>query len=138
MNASYEEKSAWVQLVGLTIGAGVYAAVAAGMMRGGEGELTAFIPLFVSVTVLVIVLTIVGNIIAASTGGDQRDERDKLIAWRAGSRAAQFLAFGAMLAAVVLTLNVPRIWVAHGLLALLFVSEGLRCVLQLIAYRRGF
>lgn len=124
-------------MAGLVVAGAAYAVAAVAMVRAGRMELSAYVPLFLAATVLLVIVMIVGHALAA-LGGDRQDERDAQISWRAGSRAGQFLGFGAMLAVLLLGVGVSTLWVAHGLLAFVFLAEALRCVLSLIAYRRGF
>ncbi len=138
INLSFEEKSVWIQLVGVTVGLGAYFAVAGVMMRNGVTALPAYVPLFIVATVLLVVLLTFGYIAAALTGRTgPRDERDKLIAWRAQHGSSWVVAAGAFCAVMAMVIDVPSLWVAHGLLASLFASEVLKCVLQLVYYRRG-
>ncbi len=139
MNASFEEKSTWIQLVGTTLVLGGYFVVAGRMLAAGVRELPAFVPLFVVAVVVLVALLVAGHVVAAVTGRtDSGDERDRLIGWRAEARSSWLLGVGVLAAITALVLDVDRVWVAHLLLLALFLSELLRFVLQVVSYRRGF
>jgi 4-amino-4-deoxy-L-arabinose transferase-like glycosyltransferase len=79
-----------------------------------------------------------GYVLAAVTGRlEKRDERDRLIGWRAESNASWLLAAGACGAIAALILGVQAVWVVHLLLASMFASETLKLSLQVLYYRRG-
>ena len=93
--ASFEEKSVWIQLTGLVISFAGYLFIASRMLASGVRALPAFAAVFsVSVALLIIIL-VVGYVVAAVTGRtDDRDERDRLIEWRAEARSGWLLATG--------------------------------------------
>ncbi len=138
MNASFEEKSAWVQLISIVLSLGVYFVLAGHMLFAGVDVLPVYVPLFIIAVVSIVLINIVGHIAAlildADTGGD---ERDKLIGWRAESNSSWILGAGVILAIICLIISVKVVWVAHLLLFALFASETLKYVLQLTYYRQG-
>lgn len=137
--ASFEERSARIQLAGLCISFAGYLFVASRMLASGVRVLPAFAAVFgVSVALLVAIL-VVGHVIAAVTGGaDDRDERDRLIEWRAEARSGWLLATGVIVGLACMAVGVPNAWTANLLLVSLYLSEVLRLTLQVVAYRRGF
>ena len=138
MNASFEEKSVWIQLTSTLLGLGAYFVIAGQMMASGIDVLPSYVPLFVVAVIVIVLVNVVGHIVAAivdhATSGD---ERDRLIGWRAESNASWILGVGVILAISCLILSVSAVWVAHLLLLALFVSEVVKFVLQLVYYRRG-
>lgn len=147
MNASFVEKSVWVQLAGTVLGLGAYFVVAGMMLASGVRAIPAFAVLFIAAVVFMVVLLIVGHAAAAissrragdlasgDTGGG--DERDRLIGWRAESGSGWVLAAGVWCAVTALALGVDAVWVVHGLIASMFASEVLGQVLRIVYYRRG-
>jgi hypothetical protein len=134
MSASFEEKSVWIQLVGVVVALGAYFVVAGLMLAHGITILVAYVPLFAVAVVLLVVILVGGHVVAALTGrSEPPDERDRMIEWRGGGGAATgvFAALGA------LVLSVEAVWVAHVLLLSLFMAEVARFGLQLVYYRRG-
>lgn len=138
MDASFEEKSVWITLLGLVATFAIYCFAATRMLSAGIMVVAPYIGLLVGVTVLLIVLLVVSHIVVAiASRPDGRDERDRLIEWRAESHSSWVLAVGVFAAIVGLALPIGAAWVANGLLASLFLSEILKHVLQLVYYRRG-
>lgn len=136
--ASFEEKSVWIQLVGVSVALGGYFAVAGWMLARGITVLPAFVPLFIVSIVLLVAILAAGHIIAALVGRPEAaDERDRFIEARAESRTGWILAAGVIMAIQGLVVGIEAVWVAHLLLLSLFVSELVRFALQLLYYRRG-
>jgi len=138
MGASFEEKSVWIQLVGLVLGLGAYFVVAGLMLSAGVRAFPAYIPLFATAVVLQVILLVAGHIAAAvASRPEGRDERDRLIGWRAESNSAWLLAAGVFAAITGMAFSIENVWIAHLLLLSLFLSQALTYTLQLVYYRRG-
>lgn len=138
MNASFEERSVWVQFVTLLLIMGGYILGARNIASGAETSLMAYLPLFVVAVVLLVVLMVIGHIVAMVFGGaGEKDERDKLIVWRAESNASWVLGAGVMAAIAGLVFEVGNVRIAHLLLMSLLLSALLKLTLQLVYYRRG-
>lgn len=139
MNASFEEKSVWIQLISLLVGLGAYVAVAGSMLSNGIDVLPAYGAVFMVVAVVLIVaVNVVGHIVVAIVSRPEgRDERDRLIAWRAESNSSWILGAGVIVAIGCMIATVGEVWVAHLLLLSLFIAEISKEILQLVYYRRG-
>lgn len=138
MNASFEEKSTWITLASLIVVFGGYFVVAGRMLAAGVDEMIAFVPLLALVTVLLVVVLSGGHAVAALLRRPEPpDERDRIIGWRAEYRSSWVLGVGVLAAVFALALPIARVWIAHGLLASIFLSEVLEKSLRLIDYRRG-
>ena len=138
MDTSFEEKSVWIQLVGLVVGLGAYLVVAGLMLSNGVSALAAFVPVFAVAITLVVAINIAGHIVAAiASRSVEADERDRLIGCVAVSRSSWILGVGVIGAIMALILSVGGVWVAHLLLISLFGSEVAKDVLQIVYYRRG-
>ncbi len=138
MNASFEEKSVLIQLIGTVVSLGLYFVVAGLMFAGGINTLPAYVPVFTAAVVLIVVINAVGHIVVVRAGRREgRDERDRLIGWRAESRSLWILAAGVILAIMCLIMSIGNVWIAHLLLLSLFVAEVVKNVFQLVYYRRG-
>lgn len=138
MDASFEEKSVWIQLTSLVLALGGYGYVAGHLMAQGIEAMPAYAAVFTIAVIAVVVVNVVGHVLVALTGGAQeRDERDRVIEWRAESRSGWLLGAGVVLSIGGLVVGVGPVWIAHALLLALFLSEILRLVLQLVDYRRG-
>ncbi len=100
--------------------------------------LPAYAPVFAVSVVLMVIVLVVGHVaVAIASGPEERDERDRLISWRAESYSGWLAATGILAGITAMILSVPNVWVAHLLLLSLFLSEVLKLVLQLVYYRRG-
>lgn len=138
MNASFEEKSVWIQLTSLLVSLGTYFVIAGHLLSSGIDVLPVYVPLFIVAVVVIVLVNITGHIVVAvADGSTNRDERDRLIGWRAESHSSWILGGGVILAILCLILSVEAVWVAHLLLLSLFVAEVVKYVLQLVYYRRG-
>lgn len=138
MLPSFEERSVWVQLVALVLALAGYAAVSGVMLSKGVDTFAAYVPVFAVSVVLLVLLLVGGHIFAALVGKPEaRDERDRLIGWRAESNSSWLLGMGVFAALTAMAFQVPTVWVAHVLLGSVYASEILKLVLQAAYYRRG-
>lgn len=138
MDASFEEKSVWVQLISLVVGLGSYFVVAGGMLLGGVTVLAAYMPLFAVAVAFIVAVNVAGHIaVAIASRPDGPDERDRLIGWRAESNASWILGVGVIAAIGCLIVAVGEVWVAHLLLLSLFIAEVAKDINQIVYYRRG-
>jgi len=138
MNASFEEKSVWIQLISLVIGLGLYFVVAGSMLYNGVGVLVAYMPLFAVAVAFVVAVNVAGHVALAIAGRpDGPDERDRLIGWRAESNSSWILGVGVLAAIMGLVVSMGEVWVAHLLLLSLFMAEVVGDVMRLVYYRRG-
>jgi hypothetical protein len=138
MSASFEEKSVWTQLLATTGVLGWYFLVAGRMYSAGVRHLVAYVPLFAVAVVALVVVLIAGYVAVAVTRRPEgRDERDRLIGWKAESRSGWILAAGVILAIMGMIASYDEVVIAHLLLLSLLVSQATAFVLQLVSYRRG-
>jgi len=138
MNASFEEKSVWIQLISLLLGLGLYFVVAGSMLYSGINVLVAFVGPFVAAVLLIVAVNVGGHMaVAIASRPDGRDERDRLISWRAESNSSWILAVGILTAITCMIVSVGEVWVAHLLLLSLFIAEITKDIVKLVYYRRG-
>ncbi len=138
MDASFEEKSVRIQLIGTGLGLGLYFVLAGPMLFGGVTALPVYVPLFIAAVILIVVINAAGHAAAALFNRDrERDERDRLIGWRAESNSSWILGAGVILAILGMIVSLETVWIAHLLLFSLFLSEVAKNVSQLVYYRRG-
>lgn len=134
----FEERSVWVQLVGLGVVMGGYLVAAGWMMARGMDSVAGYVVMFLLSSALLVVVLIVGHIVAAVAGKVERpDERDRMIGWRAEASSSWLLGVGVLAAVGLLAFGVPTVWAVHVLLVSLFGSEVLKLALQVLYYRRG-
>jgi hypothetical protein len=138
MAASFEERSVWIQLSSLVLILGGYFLVAGRMLAAGVGVLPPYAAVFgVAVALMVVVMVVAHAGVAIASRPEGRDERDRVIEWRAESNSGWLVGAGVILGIGAMIASVPNVWTAHLLLLSLFLSEVLKCVLQLVYYRRG-
>ena len=138
MNASFEEKSVWITLVGLVAVFGFYFIAAARMLSEGVTAVPEFVPLFaLAVVLLVVVLGVGHTVVAIASRPEGRDERDRVISWRAENNSSWVLGVGVVAAIFGLGMPLEGVWIANGLLMALFLSQVVRLLFQLYYYRRG-
>ena len=138
MKKSFEEKSVWITLVSMLAIFGYYFVVAARMKSAGSTAVVEFVPLFVSVVVLMVVVIVIAHIVVAiASRPEGRDERDRLIEWRAESNASWVLGVGVCAGIWSAATSVDNVWIAHLLLLFLIGSEVVKSVAKLLYYRRG-
>ncbi|MEO1007482.1 MAG: hypothetical protein AAFX79_02855 [Planctomycetota bacterium] len=138
MNASFAEKSVWIQAAAVGLVLGAYFAIAGIMLAHGVTALPAYAPVFAIAVALLVVVLIAGHVVAVATGRPEKaDERDRLVGWRAEANSGWLLGVGVLAGITLMVLGVEAVWTAHLLLASLFLSELLRFGLQILYYRRG-
>lgn len=137
-DASFAEKSVWIQLTSVAVGLGVYFIAAGRMLFAGLDVLSAYMPLFAVAVALIVAVNVAGHVVAATVSRPEgRDERDRLIRWRAESNSSWMLGVGVIAAIVCLIAPIGEVWIAHLLLLSLFAAEVVKDVNQLVYYRRG-
>ncbi len=135
---SFEERIVWLTLMSLILTFTVYFFLAARMLSAGVTLVIAYAPLFAVVVIALVLIMTAGAIIATiGSRPHARDERDRLIEWRAESNSGWILATGVVAALFGLTVSVGNVWIAHVLLGSLVVSEIVKAAMQLLYYRRG-
>lgn len=92
---SFQEKSAWGTLISLLVVGALYASSLLNLWRADQLHLASTFGLTVGFTILLVIVLVGYHIlVAAITGAQDEDERDKLIGWRAGSAGGFVLGFG--------------------------------------------
>lgn len=138
MEPSFQEKSVWVQMIGLVVSFGAYAVMAGQLWSHGARELPAYVVAFVAGLVLLVLIVAAGHAAAAlHRTPEPEDERDRLIELTAESRSSWVLGAGTFVAIAALVGQVPAFWVANLLLVAMYASEVLGLALRAVAYRRG-
>ena len=137
-STSYEEKSVWIQLLTILGVLGTYFVKAGSMLQDGNFELTAYARSLVGSVIVMVIVIVGGHVFAALMATPEKaDERDQLIAWKSGSHSSWILVVGILTALCAMILEMEVVWIAHILLLSLCLSEVLKGVLQIVAYRRG-
>lgn len=147
MNGSFHERSAWIQLISLVGVFGIATWRVGMMMANGETDLTAYAWVYGIAVAAQVIITIGAHILMSillvTVGGescdtiDARDERDKVIEWRAEASTAWLTSVGAVTGVILLIAGSDAVWVANAIVGMLFISGVMKLTLQLVWYRRG-
>ena len=138
MSASFEEKSVWMQLVATASVFAFYFYVAGRMYAAGTRHLVPYVPVFAVAVVALAAVLAAGHIaVVVASRPEGRDERDRLIGWRAESNSGWILAAGVILAIMGMIASYDNVFIAHLLFLSLLASQITAFVLQLVYYRRG-
>lgn len=143
---SFQEKSAWGTLVSMLVIGALYFSSVLNLWRADQLHLPALFGLAVGFTVLLTVVLVGYHIIvAAISGGQDEDERDRLIGWRAGNTGGIVLAVGVI--SVVLMIIVGGLvgdtfWqqpviIVNALMLGMFVSTTVELALTIWFHRKG-
>lgn len=138
MSMSFEERIVWITLVSMLVTFSVYFVIATRMIAAGVTVVAAFAPLFIVVLIAMVVIVGAAAAVAALVSRPEgRDERDRLIEWRAEHNSGWVLGAGVIIAIGGLAITVENVWIAHLLLLSMFLSQVLKHAVQLYHYRRG-
>lgn len=117
---------------------GAYFVIAGIMLSQGITDLRPYVPLFCVAVALLVIVLVAGHVaVALASKPEGRDERDRLIGWRAESNSAWILGAGAFMAVTGMVLSIGNVWIAHFLMLCMMLSEIAKCGFQLLYYRRG-
>jgi len=143
---SFQEKSAWGTLISLLVVGALYASSLLNLWRADQFHLASTFGLTVGFTILLVILLVGYHIlVAAITGAQDEDERDRLIGWRSGSAGGLVLGFGVI--TVVGHIIVGGMFdstfaqspaaIANTLLLAIFLSNIVELGLTIWFHRRG-
>lgn len=138
---SFHEKSAWAMGLILIAGMVFYFNTVAGMSAGLDGVAPPVLPVVVVYVIVIVVLSIAGHIMIAiskpSEADDTMDERDKLIAARAGNVSGVVLAVGLLGALGIYLFNYDGNLLFHAAFGSLMLSQITEYAARIIYYRGG-
>ncbi len=143
---SFHEKSAWGTLISLWIIGASYFRSVWEMWQAGQLHPQSNFGLAIGLVVaLVIILAAYHILIAVTARREVEDERDRLIAWRAGNLGGLILSIGVV--GIVFQILVGGMFgdpvagspvlIANALMAVVFIATSVELVLTLVFYRRG-
>ena len=138
---SFHEKSAWVMGLIMIAGMAFYFRTVAAMSEGLEQLAPPVLPLVIVYIVVIVVLSIIGHILIAvsrpSEADDMMDERDKLVAARAGNIAGLVLGIGLISALGGYLINYDGNQLFHAAFGALMVSQIAEYAARIVYYRAG-
>ena len=138
---SFRNKSALVTIVALLVASIVYVVSLLTAAAGAPIVDVAYQPYLIGFVIVLVIVSVVGQIAVAVRSPKEatapRDERERLITWRAGSVSAYVLEVGAFLAIALAMAQVDWFWIANTVLALWVLAEIVDGGVQLTLSRRG-
>jgi len=143
---SFQEKSAWGTLASLLVIGALYFSSVVNLWRAEQLHMGAMFGLSVGFTVLLVVILVGFHIIvAAISGTENEDERDRLIAWRSGHIGGFVLGFGVVSIVLMIigsgmvgaTFWQTPVIIANALMVAIFVSTVVELALTIWFHRRG-
>ncbi len=138
---SFRDKSALVTIVALLIASVVYVVSLLTAAAGSPVVDVVYQPYLIGFVIVLVIVSVVGQIAVAVRSPKEatapRDERERLITWRAGSISAYVLEVGAFLAIALAMAKIDWFWIANTVLALWVLAEIVDGGVQLTLSRRG-
>lgn len=143
---SFQEKSTWGTLVALLAIGGLYFRTIITLWQSGQLHLQSTFGLAVGLTVLLVIVLVAYHILIAIFGGaGDEDERDKLIAWRAGNSGGLVLGFAVVSVVLMVVMSGvlgATFWqqpavIVNALMAGVFIATVVELVLTIWFHRRG-
>ncbi|MEX2500422.1 MAG: hypothetical protein WD397_16265 [Wenzhouxiangellaceae bacterium] len=145
-NLSFHEKSAIGTLIATWLIGILYFHAAWDLWRAGQLHVASMTGLATGLTVLLVIVLVAYHILIAVTAKpEDDDERDRLIAWRAGNVGGLILGVGVV--GIVLQILVGGMFgdpvaqspvlIANALMAVVFIATVIELALTLYFYRRG-
>ncbi|WP_084418161.1 hypothetical protein [Henriciella litoralis] len=139
---SFHEKSAWAMALIMVAGILYYFSVVADMSAGLDQLAPPVLPVVVAYIVVIVVLSIIGHVLIAiskpSEANDMMDERDKLIAARAGNISGVILGIGVIAALGNYLFNYDGNLLFHTAFGALMMSQLAEYAARIVYYRGGF
>lgn|SRR5574341_63652 len=146
-----EEKGILASIVATILIAGFYAFRLSQIYRGGSPEPAQVYRLWITITILTILMTIFLSILTLiifriihkirtneDDDTDVKDERDRLILLK-GSRASYYvLALGVFISMLTMVLGQPPLVLFNGLIVSTLAADLIGKLFRLMLYRRGF
>lgn len=138
---TFQEKSAWVMVLIMTVVYGWYFAVALPKTANTPAADIDYQGTLLLMVVPLVVLAVISHIAIAAVSpkdGDASDERDQLIGLFGDRIEVYVLSVGALGALFLAMAELEHFWIAHAILATLVLSEIIGGLTRIVLYRRGF
>lgn len=138
---AFKEKSAWLMLIA-TLTVGLYMTFAVLQTYMELQQVPAVLPVFIKLTVTLIILNVIGQIVLATANRKQAeqkaDEREKVFIRRSQAAAGCVLAFGVVTSLIhfLFLSNGPLLF--YSCLLSLVVAQVVEYAVQIVSFRRGY
>lgn len=138
---TFLEKSAWVMIAALVVSGALYTKAVLAMSAAIGGIAPPNVGLIVAATIVIIVIAIIGHTVAAlantSDANAPEDERDRMVAWRAGNTSSYILSISVMLGLSIYAVTGAGNLLFHVLVGGLVLAQIAEYALTILFYRRG-
>lgn len=138
---AFKEKSAWLMLIA-TLTVGLYMTFAVLQTYMELQQVPAVLPVFIKLTVTLIILNVIGQIVLAIANRNQAeqkaDEREKVFIRRSQAAAGGVLTFGVVTSLIhfLFLSNGPLLF--YSCLLSLVVAQVVEYAVQIASFRRGY
>jgi hypothetical protein len=136
---SFQEKSAYVMLIALLLGGGLYFYEVLSQSMGLEGLISPLIPGLIKLTFMLVIISIIGHIIIAAISPKEAeaklDERERQIFNRAGSISGFILGFVVILSLGSYLISEDGSLLFYAVFAGLIISQLTEYATRIFLYR---
>ncbi|WP_417664278.1 hypothetical protein [Pseudidiomarina donghaiensis] len=138
---AFKEKSAWLMLIA-TMLVGLYMTYAVVQTYMELQQVPAVLPVFIKLTVTLIILSVIGQIVLAIANRKQAeqkaDEREKVFIRRGQAVAGGVLAFGVVASLIHFLFLSDGNLLFYSCLLSLVVAQVVEYAVQIVSFRRGY
>lgn len=138
---TFLEKSAWVMIAALVISGSMYLKAVLAMSEAIGAVAPPNIGLIAFATIVIIAIAIFGHVVAAlgnpSDASAPEDERDRVVAWRAGNISGYVLSISVMGGISAYALLGSGNLLFHIIVGGLVIAQIAEYALTILFYRRG-
>lgn len=138
---AFKEKSAWLMLIA-TMVVGLYMTYAVVQTYMELQQVPAVLPVFIKLTVTLIILSVIGQIVLAIANRKQAeqkaDEREKVFIRRGQAAAGAVLAFGVVASLIHFLFLSDGNLLFYSCLLSLVVAQVVEYAVQIVSFRRGY
>ena len=138
---AFKEKSAWLMLIA-TLVVGLYMTYAVVQTYMELQQVPAVLPVFIKLTVTLIILSVIGQIALAIANRKQAeqkaDEREKVFIRRGQAVAGGVLAFGVVASLIHFLFLSDGNLLFYSCLLSLVVAQVVEYAVQIVSFRRGY
>ena len=135
----FQEKSAWIMSVALSLGGAFYFAVVLTMSSQLGRVAPPILPVLGVYTVILVIVAVAGHMVAAVVSPKEAnaslDERDRAISHRAGHLSGTLFAAGTILALGFYLFSYDGNLLFYGVFASLMISQLAEYAVQILLYR---
>ena len=138
---TFNEKSAWIMIAALLVAGAGYASSMVAVSNFAGGLVAPIPPLFFVFTGIIVAIAILGHTVVAlwrpQEANQALDERERMVAYKAGHWSGNIMGFGIVSALVTHLVLFDSSLLFHMVLASLFVAQVGEYILTIALTRRA-